>query len=155
MMDVLFMVLDFMSEYKWYLLILGWIVVSQVMSRITNRGPFPVYENHKITSIESVGQWSAFLKENNQVVVDFYATWCPPCRMCAVPYGKLSEEYDEKGWKFAKVDVDQAKEVAFRADIKSMPTFKVYKDGKEIQQFRGFQPGGLKEVLDSMAKKQN
>ena len=84
----------------------------------------------------------------DQVIVDFYATWCPPCRSCAVPFGQMSEEYSAKGWIFAKVDVTEAKDVAFRADVSQMPTFKVYVKGTEIQKFVGFQPGNIKELLD-------
>ena len=86
------------------------------------------------------------------MIVDFYALWCPPCRRSSLAYGKLSEEFDPLGWKFAKVDVDTAKDVAFLADIKSMPTFKLYKNGKQTAEFLGFAPGNIRSALEEGAK---
>uniref|UniRef100_A0AAY4CUF9 Thioredoxin n=1 Tax=Denticeps clupeoides TaxID=299321 RepID=A0AAY4CUF9_9TELE len=69
---------------------------------------------------------------NKLVVVDFTASWCGPCRMIAP---KLSE--DIKDVVFLKVDVDDAQDVSAECEIRSMPTFQFYKNGKKIDEFSG------------------
>eukprot|EP00493_Phyllostaurus_siculus_P011941 UN12111 len=66
---------------------------------------FPHYENARIEDISSVSQYVEFLKENKYAIVKFYAEWCPPCRNSSVPFGKMSEEFSDRGWKFGKVNM--------------------------------------------------
>ena len=63
------------------------------------------------------------------VVVDFWATWCGPCRMIAPVIEELAEEYDGKV-KVGKVNVDDEPELASQFKIVSIPTIVVVKDGK-------------------------
>ncbi|XP_028843929.1 thioredoxin-like [Denticeps clupeoides] len=72
---------------------------------------------------------------NKLVVVDFTASWCGPCRMIAPVFKKLSE--DIKDVVFLKVDVDDAQDVSAECEIRSMPTFQFYKNGKKIDEFSG------------------
>jgi thioredoxin 1 len=69
------------------------------------------------------------------VFVDFFATWCGPCKMTAPIIDQLANEY--KDIKFVKVDVDQNGELASEYSIFSIPTFVVFKDGKMVSQFSG------------------
>lgn len=65
------------------------------------------------------------------VVVDFYADWCPPCRTIAPVFSKLADDYSVSGQlAFAKVNVDNVKDVAKRYNITAMPTFVFFKDGE-------------------------
>ena len=61
---------------------------------------------------------SAAEKADSVVVVDCYATWCPPCKACAPIYAKMSENFSS--CVFAKVNVDEAKDVAGTLGIRSM-----------------------------------
>ena len=63
------------------------------------------------------------------VVVDFWATWCGPCRMIAPVIEELAEEYDGKV-KVGKVNVDDEPELASQFKIVSIPTIVVVNDGK-------------------------
>ncbi|XP_055055772.2 thioredoxin b [Misgurnus anguillicaudatus] len=72
---------------------------------------------------------------NKLVVVDFTATWCGPCQMIKPIFAAMSDEYTSV--VFLKVDVDEAQEVASSCDIKCMPTFQFYKNGKKIHEFSG------------------
>ena len=65
------------------------------------------------------------------VVVDFFATWCGPCRMMAPVIEELAEEYDGKV-KIGKLDVDENSDIAARYGVMSIPTIILFKDG-EIQ----------------------
>jgi len=63
-----------------------------------------------------------FIKENKNVVVDFFADWCGPCKMLGPIVEELSEEYKDKGVKIVKVNVDESGKVAQKFDIMSIPT---------------------------------
>ncbi|XP_012676111.1 thioredoxin-like [Clupea harengus] len=79
------------------------------------------------------------------VVVDFTATWCGPCQSIAPFFKSLSEKY--KDVVFLKVDVDDAQDVAQECDIKCMPTFHFYKNGKKVDDFSGSNREKLEEMV--------
>lgn len=82
-------------------------------------------------------------------LVDFWATWCGPCRMVAPVVDELSEEYDGR-INFAKVDVDQNSQVASRYGVMSIPTLIIFKDGKPVSNLVGFRPkADLKKSLEA------
>ena len=68
------------------------------------------------------------------VFVDFYADWCGPCKMMSPIVDEMSNEVDIK---VVKVNVDNAVEVAKKYGIMSIPTFIVFKDGKEYKKHIG------------------
>ena len=70
-----------------------------------------------------------------EAVVDFYATWCGPCKM----FGPIFEEVsNEKNINFVKLDVDKHSNIAREYGVMSIPTIILFKDGKEIKRFTGF-----------------
>ena len=75
------------------------------------------------------------LKEKGVVVVDFWATWCGPCKMIAPIVEELDEEMSNV--KFIKVDVDKNPQIANQYKIVSIPTLKIFKDGKLINTLIG------------------
>lgn len=72
------------------------------------------------------------------VLVDFWATWCGPCRMLAPVIEELAEEHPEV--QFAKLDVDQVPDVAMRFGVSAIPTVVLFKADKEVQRFVGVEP---------------
>lgn len=81
------------------------------------------------------------------VLLDFWATWCGPCRMLAPVIEELSAEYDGK-LKVGKVDVDEEVELAAQFRISSIPTVVLVKDGKAAETLVGYRPKAqLEEVL--------
>ena len=73
------------------------------------------------------------------VVVDFWATWCGPCRMVAPVMEALSERFAGKA-VVGKVDVDEQPKLAERYGVMSIPTVVLLKNGKEIQRMVGAMP---------------
>ena len=71
------------------------------------------------------------------VLVDFWATWCAPCRMQAPILEKLSEELSEDELKILKIDVDENPETARAFGIMSIPTLLFKKDGQVVKQIAG------------------
>ena len=72
------------------------------------------------------------------VFVDFFATWCGPCKMLSPVIDEVSNEI--KDVKFIKVDVDENEDVARKYNIMSIPTLMIFKDGKEVDKKMGFLP---------------
>ena len=81
---------------------------------------------------------SEVLEQKGIVVVDFFATWCGPCKMIAPIIEELEAEM--KDIKFVKLDVDENPEVSNKYQIQSIPTLKVFKDGKDVDTVVGFLP---------------
>lgn len=73
------------------------------------------------------------------VVVDFFATWCGPCKMLSPVLEGLSGEMEGKA-KFIKVDIDQSLDLANEFQISSVPTMIIFKDGQKAEQLIGFLP---------------
>lgn len=71
-------------------------------------------------------------------LVDFYASWCGPCKMLAPFVEEIAEEYDGKV-KVCKVDVDNVDSLAYKYNIRSIPTLIYFKDGKVKEIKVGFQ----------------
>lgn len=69
------------------------------------------------------------------VVIDFFATWCGPCKRIAPLFEQLAEEY--VGVRFLKVDVDESAEIAEMFEIRAMPSFVFLKNGKLLKKVEG------------------
>eukprot|EP00700_Malawimonas_jakobiformis_P000395 EC718475.1.p1 GENE.EC718475.1~~EC718475.1.p1 ORF type:complete len:119 (+),score=23.72 EC718475.1:28-357(+) len=79
------------------------------------------------------------------VIVDFKAVWCGPCKMIAPTYHKMSEA--NPSMVFLSVDVDNVPSVARDQQIEAMPTFRVYKHGKQVDSLVGAGPAALTELV--------
>ena len=79
----------------------------------------------------SAEQFEKVLSQHNMVAVDFFATWCGPCKMFAPTFEKLSSDFNGK-LEFLKIDIDKNEDIADHYNVKSVPTFILFKDGKEI-----------------------
>ena len=87
--------------------------------------------------------------ENGVVLVDFFATWCGPCKMLAPVLDGLSSEMEGKA-KVIKVDIDQSPDLADKFGISSVPTMMVFKDGKKADAMVGFLPKErIKETIEA------
>jgi len=71
------------------------------------------------------------------VLIDFWATWCGPCRMQSPILDQLSEEYDEDEFRIVKMDVDENPQTPQQFGIMSIPTLLLKKDGQVVEKAVG------------------
>ena len=88
------------------------------------------------------------LQSPQPVLVDFWATWCGPCRMVAPVIAQIAEE-QEGLVKVGKVDVDEQTELAMRFGVNSIPTLMVFKNGEVSDTLVGAYP---KAAIEAMLK---
>jgi thioredoxin 1 len=92
-------------------------------------------------------------ESDNPVMVDFWATWCGPCRMLSPIVEEIESEYKGK-LDVIKVDVDQNSGIANRYSISSIPTLLFFKDGKVVDQQIGLiSKEELKQKVDVLLEK--
>lgn len=81
------------------------------------------------------------------VLVDFWASWCGPCRMLSPLVDRLAEQYGGKGVKFGKVNVDEQPRLAIAYQVQSIPTLMLFKNGEPANVSVGVVP---KETIEAM-----
>lgn len=87
-------------------------------------------------------------QKDKKILVDFYASWCGPCKMLAPNLEYLSKELDEKTL-IAKINVDEEPTLAEYYDVSSIPTLIVFKDGEIVKRELGYKNiDQLKEMID-------
>jgi len=92
------------------------------------------------------------LQSKLPVLVDFWASWCGPCRILSPTVEELSKEYEGRV-KFAKVNVDDERELSAKYGIMSIPTLILFKNGKSVDSSIGARPkAALKAWLDGKLK---
>ena len=84
-------------------------------------------------------EFSGLLQEDKLLVVDFYATWCGPCKKLSPTLDEVSEEFAGQV-NIVKVDVDESEDLALNYGIRSVPTVLFFKNGQQVDKFVGALP---------------
>ncbi len=88
------------------------------------------------------------LEADKPVLVDFFATWCGPCRNVAPVIDEIASEVSDRA-QVCKVDIDQSPDIAARYGVTSVPTLAVFEGGNMVRQTIGAQPKeNILELLD-------
>ena len=93
-------------------------------------------ESTKIIEIENTEQFELeVIKDSGVVFIDFYATWCMPCKKMNPIIEEISKEHEDI--KFVKIDIDKNEDLAIRYNVMSIPTMKIMRNGEVIKTFVG------------------
>ena len=96
-----------------------------------------------------MGKFDEIINSTTPTLVDFYATWCGPCKMMNPLLEQVSSELGDDA-KVLKVDIDKNKEFARNYTIRSVPTLMVFKEGRVVWRQSGVPPKGL--IVENVKK---
>lgn len=99
-----------------------------------------------MTEVTSYPQFQKLVADKKLSVVDFYATWCPPCKAMDPIIRSWAEKTPEV--QFLKNDVDASEDVAMMNLISAMPTFLLFKDGEKVAEVVGANHNKLRELIE-------
>ena len=93
---------------------------------------------------------SEVLKSDLPVFVDFWASWCGPCKMMGPIVDEIAKDMEGKAIKIAKLNVDESAATAEKYNVMTIPTFKIFKGGEVADEFVGVQ--SKEEILKKLEK---
>merc|ERR1711935_281637 len=105
-------------------------------------------DGDKVVELKTLDEYNEAIKET--CVIDFTASWCPPCQRIKPVFAEMSKEDDNTNIKFYKVDVDENKDASEAAGIEAMPTFHFYKEGEKKETLRGANVEKIKEQVAAL-----
>ncbi len=103
----------------------------------------------EILEITDANFQSEIIDSGAPAVLDFYATWCGPCKTIAPIVEELAALYASQGVKIGKVDIDVSGDLASQYDIRGVPTLMFFKGGEKVDQIVGAQ---TRNVIESKIK---
>ena len=98
----------------------------------------------------SDNDFNDIIANNKLVVVDFFATWCGPCRALSPYIDELATNHHHI--LFAKANIDETPVIANELDIKSLPCVVIFENGKEINRVVGFNKQKLKAIIENLSE---
>ena len=98
-----------------------------------------------IKHLEKEEDFDNLIKE--EIIVDFYADWCGPCKMMSPIIDAIAKEVDDN-FKICKLNVDEAQDIAYEYNVMSIPTLIIFKDGSVVNKLVGLQD--KTEVLNNL-----
>ncbi len=94
--------------------------------------------------------FNTIIKSNKLVVVDFFATWCGPCRALSTYIDELATNHHHI--LFAKANIEETPIMANELDVKSLPCVIIFENGKEINRVVGFNKQKLQAIIENLSE---
>lgn len=127
------------------------VSIGLVLAACSSKGDRATIEDTIVVQEEQ----ASLIGDGIPAVIDFYATWCGPCKKMAPFYDKLKEKYSDK-INFITVDIDQQPEIAKEYNVTAVPTFVIVdEEGKEIDRVTGALPDSLEIKVKTIAANYN
>ncbi|KAJ3710740.1 putative thioredoxin [Lentinula raphanica] len=104
-----------------------------------------------VKPIESQQEFMEIINGDEPVVIDFWATWCGPCKQISPIFEKLSAKPEFSRVKFYKVDTDAQEAIAQEVGITAMPTFMLFYKGDKVDEMKGALPNVLQTFVQKAA----
>ena len=98
----------------------------------------------------SDNDFNTIITSNKLVVVDFFATWCGPCRALSPYIDELATNHHHI--LFAKANIEETPDIANELDVKSLPCVIIFKNGKEINRVVGFNKPKLQAIIENLSE---
>lgn len=106
-----------------------------------------------VVEITSEEEFNKYLNDG-LMIIDFYATWCGPCKMMAPIFSKLSSDPKYAKIKFCKLDIEEVDEVADACKVSSLPTFIAFSKGSRFDSITGSSEKDLVDLLDDLLEEE-
>lgn len=127
------------------------VSIGLVLAACSSKGDRATIEDTIVVQEEQ----ASLIGDGIPAVIDFYATWCGPCKKMAPFYDQLKEKYSDK-INFITVDIDQQPEIAKEYNVTAVPTFVIVdEEGKEIDRVTGALPDSLEMKVKTIAANYN
>eukprot|EP00912_Choanoflagellata_sp_UC4_P000477 UC4_evm2s296 len=132
------------------------LIIIALVAALLSHFPHIVEARPIVRNVRTHREFQALLKHHKEVtglpvMIDYYSDGCGPCRMIAPVYKQIAKQYKDK-MVFAKVDVNYNRETSGREQIRSMPTFQVYLNGRKRDQFSGADEGRVRMWADKLSR---
>lgn len=101
-----------------------------------------------VVEVASEEEFNALIEKNSLVAVDFFASWCGPCKMIAPVFKTMAEDFPKV--KFVKVDADKLSDLAGKYGVSNIPHFLFMKDGQVVDTMIGASKPSLKAKLEAL-----
>jgi thioredoxin 1 len=104
-------------------------------------------ETGKVKQVSDMGDFKNIINSNAHVIVDFFATWCGPCKTLAPQLDQMARENPQVC--FLKIDVDEADDIASEYGISAMPTVHIFNTGKIAKTVVGVNPSVIQHYISA------
>ncbi|KAJ1023937.1 hypothetical protein NDA13_004769 [Ustilago tritici] len=104
-----------------------------------------------VKSIESYEEFKSLIEGDKAIVIDFWATWCGPCKVIGPIFEKISDTPAGEKLGFYKVDVDIQEKIAAEVGIQAMPTFVFFHKGQAVKKVVGANPSALQSGISEVS----
>ncbi|KAJ1851917.1 hypothetical protein LPJ73_002929 [Coemansia sp. RSA 2703] len=103
-----------------------------------------------VVAVTEIDEFKALIEKNPKVVVDFHASWCSACKTMKPVFENLSDKNSEV--IFISVDIDDGVDLAYEYGVTAMPTFKLFDNGKVVDEIIGAKKAALLTAMTKLAQ---